>query len=260
MRLSRHTLFRTPKLIAIALLQAICLLVYASSVLAGVPVPSFKAEYRLKHNGIEIGRVTLAVKETSPQHHTLTSTTETSGLLAFVRKDDVVETSEFTVVAGKLRPLNYHYSEQLGDGVKDVNLIFDWPKKRVTNRRNGDSWRMAISDGVIDKALMQIALMMDLSQKNESLSYQVADGGRLKTYQFKHQGFEKIRVNEKDYQTIKLARTKDDKPLITHYWCAPSLHMLPVLLTRKKSYGTFSMELLAAVFENPASKPAKTKP
>lgn len=257
MRLSRHTLFRTPKHAVIALLQTICLLMCAGTTFADIQVPSFKAEYRLKHNGVEIGHVALTVKQTSAQHYTLTSITETSGLLAFIREDDVVETSQFTVASDKVRPLNYRYSEQLGDGIKDINLIFDWQKKRVTNRSNGDSWRMSISDGVVDKALMQIALMMDLSQNKKSLSYQVADGGRLKTYQFKHQGIEMITVNEKSYQTVKLSRTKDDKPLITNYWCAPSLHMLPVQLTRKKSYGTFSMELLTATFEKPTSK---TKP
>lgn len=256
MRLSRPTASLISKYVLVFCVIASSI----STANAHTVMPSFKADYRLKHNGVEIGHVTLVVKQTEPQHYTLTSTTETSGLLAFIREDDVVETSEFEVVEGKPKPLNYRYTEQLGEGIKNVHLAFDWKKNRVTNSNDKSRWHMKITDGVVDKALMQIALMLDLSESKEPLSYQVADGGRLKTYQFAYQGLEKISVNNKDYQTIKLARTKDDKPLITYYWCAPSLHMLPVRLTREKSYGTFSMELLAASFEKLPSNPAKITP
>lgn len=212
-------------------------------------IPPFVAKYRLKHNNIEIGLVKLTLKKLDQQQYQLTSKTETSGLLSFVRDHDVKESSLFELQQGQVRPLYYQYSEQLGASLKKTELEFNWQEMKVTNSSKGNSWRMAISSGVIDKALMQIALMSELKRANNEFSYFVADGGRLKEYSFKAQQEETVRINKKSYKTIKLARKKDAKPLITYYWCAKELHMLPVLLTRKKKYGAFRMELLKVTFE-----------
>ena len=229
------------------------LLIFLASqvALASSPsIPPFTAEYQLSHNGVEIGHVNLVMEAVAPEQYKLLSKTETSGLLSFLRDDDVVETSLFEMSNGLIRPIKYKYSEQLGDGTKNVQLIFNWQKLSVSNTSKGKSWQMKIHLGVIDKALMQIALMQDLKQFKKELTYQVADGGRLKTYAFTRQGEELITINNKPYQTIKLARKKDNKSQVTTYWCAKSLHMLPVLLTREKKYGTFKMELISASFDN----------
>jgi len=229
------------------------LLIFLASQVAFASTPSippFKAEYQLSHNSVEIGHVNLVMKAIAPEQYKLLSKTETSGLLSFLRDDDVTETSIFKMSNTLTRPMNYKYSEQLGDGTKNVTLVFDWQKLSVSNTSKGKSWQMEIQPGVIDKALMQIALMRDLKQLKKELSYQVADGGRLKTYTFAHQGEELITINNKPYQTIKLARKKDKKSQVTTYWCAKDLHMLPVLLTREKKYGTFKMELINASFKD----------
>lgn len=213
-------------------------------------IPDFQAEYLLKHNGIEIGHVELNVKQTSANQYSLTSSTQTSGLLAFIRDDDVVETSIYEMVDQQLRPITYQYQEHLGDGRKNVNLTFDWNTLKVSNASKGHVWKLDISNGVLDKALMQIALMHDVGNTNKNLIYQIADGGRLKTYAFTRLGTEKITINETTYNTIKLARKKDDKPLITYYWCATDLYNLPILLQRKKTYGTFEMRLIKAAFND----------
>jgi len=214
-------------------------------------LPTFKAEYKLSHNNIEIGHVSLNVKMLANGQYQLLSSTETSGLLAFVRDDIVLESSRFELTEKQVRPLSYEYQQTLGDDKKNIKLHFDWQTKTLTNSSKGHDWRLTLSNGVLDKALLQLALMQDLKNPAEkSLSYQVADGGKLKTYSFTQLGDEQIKVAGKQYQTIKLARKKDDKPLITYYWCAKELHNLPILLQRKKTYGTFEMRLLSAHFDN----------
>jgi len=228
------------------LLALTCQAAFAS----GPSIPPFRAAYQLSHNGVEIGHVDLTVEAITSEQYKLSSKTESSGLLSFLRDDDVVETSLFEMTNTLIRPITYQYSEQLGNGTKNIQLAFDWQKLSVSNTSKGESWQMKIHLGVIDKALMQIALMHDLKQLKKNLNYQVADGGRLKTYAFTYQGEELININNKPYQTVRLARKKDNKSQITTYWCAKSLHMLPVLLTREKKYGTFKMELISASFED----------
>ncbi|MBL4743342.1 MAG: DUF3108 domain-containing protein [Cycloclasticus sp.] len=213
-------------------------------------IPTFKAEYKLSHNNIEIGRVSLTVKRLASGQYQLKSSTQTSGLLAFIRDDDVVETSLFELTNKHIRPLSYQYQQSLGDEQKNISLKFDWQKNTLLNSSKGQDWTLDIATGVLDKALMQIALMLDLNDSKQTLSYQIADGGKLKTYAFTSLGTEEIDIQGKSYSTIKLARKKDDKPLITYYWCATELNNLPVLLRREKKYGTFEMRLINVVFDN----------
>jgi len=213
-------------------------------------IPTFKAQYKLSHNNIEIGRVELTVDALKNNQYQLTSSTHTSGLLAFVRDDDVVESSLFEASGESIRPVFYQYKQNLGDERKDVRLSFDWPNNSLTNSSKGHDWKLAITEGVLDKALMQIALMLDLNAPKPSLTYHIADGGKLKKYVFSTLGTETINIAGKRYETIKLARKKGDKPLVTYYWCAKELHNMPVLLQREKAYGTFEMRLLSVNFND----------
>jgi len=213
-------------------------------------VPTFKAHYKLSHNSIEIGHVELTVEALKNNQYQLISSTQTSGVLAFVRDDDVVESSLFEVSGESIRPIFYQYKQNLGDELKDVRLSFDWPNNSLTNSSKGHDWKLAITEGVLDKALMQIALMLDLKEPKPSLTYPIADGGKLKQYVFTTLGTETVTIAKKRYETIKLARKKDDKPLITYYWCAKELHNIPVLIQREKVYGTFEMRLLSVKFDD----------
>lgn len=206
-------------------------------------VPLFTANYILHHNQLEIGRVKLSVTALANQRYQLTSATRSSGLLSFIKHHTLHESSLFELNGNNIRPLSYQYLKQSSDHKKEVNLRFNWEKLKVTNSSDGDHWSMPIRHGVLDKALLQIALMRDLSQSNNKPSYQVADGGKLKQYSFRTLGTEPLNVDGKSYQTIKLARTKDQHESITYYWCAPALANIPVLLQREKKYGLFEMRL-----------------
>jgi len=215
---------------------------------ASPPIIDFQAKYTLKHNGLEIGRVKLSVTRTHNQQYQLISESKNSGILAFFRDDNVVETSHFEIHNNALRPLNYQYLENLEKGKRNTQLSFDWENLLVTNHIEKHQWKLKIHPGVLDKALMQVALMRELQSNDKNPSYQIADGGHLKTYHFSRQGNEKININGVEYNTIKLARKKNSKPNITYYWCAEELHYLPVLLKRKKTYGTFQMKLESIQF------------
>ena len=198
-------------------------------------IPLFKAEYILQHNKLEIGHVELSVKALDRNRYQLTSITHSSGLLSFIHSHKLTESSLFELINGKIRPINYQYLKQSKKQKKDVRLSFNWQKSNVTNTINGQHWSMPISEGVLDKALMQIALMLDTNNSSNTINYQIADGGKLKQYRFKPLGMEEINVAGQTYTTQKFARTKGRHKNITYYWCAPALHNLPVLLQREKN-------------------------
>ncbi len=235
---------------SVTLLSLGALLCLASSYSwANKTIPLFNAQYTLHHNSFEIGQVSLSVKQLSKHTYQLTSTTTNSGITAFFRNDNILEISQFNVSDGQLKAHSYLLKKDSKAEQKETRVTFNWEQMRVVNTTNKHSWNMPIKGSEIDKALMQVALMRDLNELTDTLTYQVADGGRLKQYTFTPLAREKIKVNGTHYDSIKLARKKDDKPLITTYWCATDLHNLPILIQRKKTYGLFEMRLKSATFK-----------
>jgi len=233
------------KILSFSLLIVISL---SPAIAGGTTVPLFKAEYLLQHNKLEIGHVELSVEALNNNRYKLTSITHSSGLLSFIQNHKLIESSLFELHNGKIRPLNYQYLKQSSKQEKDVRLTFNWQQLKVTNTAADQSWSMPISEGVLDKALMQIALMLDISDSDNTINYQIADGGKLKQYHFKPLGSDNTKISGKQYKTLKFARTKGRHKNITYYWCAPTLHNLPVLLQREKKYGQFEMRLQKVSF------------
>jgi len=230
---------------------------FASSLSLATPdnksIPLFKAEYLLQHNDLEIGHVELSVKALDNNRYQLTSITHSSGLLSFIHSHKLTESSLFERINGKIKPISYQYLKQTKKQKKDVQLSFNWQKLSVTNTINGQHWSMPISEGVLDKALMQIALMLDTNGSSNTINYQIADGGKLKQYRFEPLGMDEVNIAGQPYQTQKFARTKGRHKNITYYWCAPALHNLPILLQREKKYGQFEMRLQKVHFNHAVS-------
>ena len=104
---------------------------------------------------------------------------------------------------------------------------------------------MDLPEGTLDKFAQQIVLMQELQDGVERHFYEVADGGRLKTYGYTDGGEERVEVPLGRFDTVRMLRSKQGKPPRLTLWCAPSLHYLPVRAGRDQDEGSFEMELTA---------------
>jgi len=57
----------------------------------------------------------------------------------------------------------YFYERYGGRHNRQVKLIFNWKKLKVTNIINNDLWQMKVPEDTIDKLLYQLILMSDLA-------------------------------------------------------------------------------------------------
>ncbi|NNE38308.1 MAG: DUF3108 domain-containing protein, partial [Gammaproteobacteria bacterium] len=149
----------------------------------------FDAEYDVYRGGLKIAKMK-RVLTINGTENTLYSETRTIGIVSLFRKDKIVEKSTWKSANGKLIPNFYEYIRTGSKKDRNVTVEFDWPKKQVTNSINGDSWKMAAADGMLDKLLYQLSIMMDLKQGKSVLTYQIADGGKEKVYIFETVGEE----------------------------------------------------------------------
>jgi len=190
-------------------------------------IRDFDAEYDVYRGGLKIAKMK-RVLTINGTENTLYSETRTIGIVSLFRKDKIVEKSTWKSANGKLIPNFYEYMRTGSKNDRNVTVEFDWPNKQITNSINGDSWKMSAADGMLDKLLYQLSIMMDLKQGKSVLTYQIADGGKEKVYTFETVGEEVLDTPLGKLNTIKLKLKREDSDRQSIFWSAPDIHYLPV--------------------------------
>jgi hypothetical protein len=193
----------------------------------------FQATYLIKYDGIKVGTSTLSLQSSPNSHYLLTVHNQPSLPLI---KGDVTETSEGIWKEGTLPiPENYNYSYHYFTKQKHIDLQFNWPMQNLTIKINNKPWQLSIFPGTQDKLSYQLALRQDLLIGKKILSYQIADGGLIKTYQFQVVGNETITTPLGTFDTLKLIRLpipgKEDVTL----WLAKQLHYQVIRVAQQKN-------------------------
>ncbi len=203
---------------------------------------SFEAVYALKKGFITFGETRRTLKNLEQGRFSYESKTKPTGFAAFFVEGRVSEKSIWKFQDGHLQPLEFSYLNTGGGKKREVELKFDWQTKKVTNRVNGDPWTMVLTDGTLDKLLYQLSLMHDLAAGKEQMTYTIADGGKLKTYDIRVRGDEVIETPAGKFETVIVAREGNERS--TTMWCAKSLNYLPVKIQQIEADGNrFSAEL-----------------
>jgi len=211
------------------ILSGFCLLISSATVLAGTgAVPAFHAEYALYIKGIKVAEMERRFSRSGDGHYLYISDTRTTGLFSLIRDDRITEESRGTLNRDTLKPLHYQYSHTGSKKHRKVSIRFDWHNQEVINQVNGSAWKMDLKAGVVDKLLYQYIIMQDLESGKRHLRYEIADGGRTKTYRFEPRGEEVINTPLGKLRTLKLRRNKPNSRRETVLWCAENLHFLPV--------------------------------
>lgn len=224
------------------------LLLYLHWAAAAAELPrEFEARYSLYRAGAKVAEMLRVFARLGEDRFSYRSETRTTGLFSLFRKDFIVEQSNWLLQDGQLRPLNYLYQHGGGKKQRNVAVAFDWDAQRITNTINGESWRMPAEPEVMDKLLYQLAIMNDLQQGRSQLAYSIADGGKIKVYNFELHGEEVIDTPLGALRTVKVSRQRPDSRRQTVFWCARQLHFLPVRVENVETDGGRTTVLIDSV-------------
>ena len=206
---------------------------------AGLP-DRFSITYVLTKGPLTLGEMTRTLAPNDDGTYTYESYSKPVGYARWFTKSTLTERSKWTYHNKMLRPLVYSYDSSGGKKERHVKLDFDWEKGRVTNTINNDPWKMDIPDNTMDKLLYHLALMHDLQIGRETLQYQVADGGSLKSYEFEILGREKLKTKLGVFDTIKLKRPGKRETIL---WCATELNFIPIRIEQDDKHGLLRMSV-----------------
>ena len=217
-----------------------------------LPQP-FSASYSLHSMGTRIATMKRSFASLESGIYLYYSETNTDGLLALLRKDQIIEKSTWQFTEGQLQPLLYSYLHTGGKKNRNVEINFDWSARKITNSINGSSWQMPIQAYIMDKLLYQLAIMYDLDKGMNKISYAIADGGKIKTYDFELVGKEVVNTPIGDFDALKLVRHKSNTNQKTAIWCAKELGYLPVKVENVEDNGRQTTAIIETLTSSPVS-------
>ena len=223
------------------------------------PTP-FTAKYKVTKGIMSVGSTKRVLKSEGNGFYVFESVTKPGGIAKLFTSGEVIEHSYWRYQNNKLVPHEYKYTNS-GDQKRNVKLEFDWDNYKVTNIINGDPWTMDIEEQTLDKLIYQLAIMYDLSNGKDKLLYQVADGGKMKTYDIKIEGEERLVTELGTFNTLKIVRATENRTTIM--WCAREIQYLPAKIEQKKKDGSVTAVLVDLTGipytskQSPTQRPAK---
>jgi hypothetical protein len=225
---------------------ACAVLLLASFVRAGAEpaLTPFTATYELRYGSKRIGESTLKLSSTGAQFWTFESRTEPKGL-AKMLTGGIVEKSVFAVDGAELKPLLFNASESRGKASQSVS--YDWEQGVAHAERDGERVDLELRPRVLDHALLQIALMLDLRNGRPLASYQLIEKNELRSYDYERAGEETVETPAGTYGAVMVRQTRAGSSRELWFWCAPDLQYLPVRVEqRKEGKLLFRMSLTSA--------------
>lgn len=222
-----------PKLKA-ALLTALLLTGVPALADTAAPLSPFRAIYTTEMDlGISLSGEAVRELRRDPGDRWHFSS-EASAMMAGIR-----EVSEFDYADRKtIRPFRYDYHRKVLGKSRRASLDFDWAAGKVTTVVKDQPWKMTVGPGTQDKLSYQLQMRLDLKAGLQTLSYQVADGGKLKTYNFAVTGQEQVETPYGTFQAVRVVRDRGkDADRQTLIWFAPELDYLIVRLQQTESDG-----------------------
>lgn len=138
---------------------------------------------------------------------------------------------------GQLIPQKYHYLRSGLGRDREAILDFDWQSRKVVNNVQKKPWTMKLPQAALDKLSYQLQLRHDLLNNKQDMHYKVADGGRLKTYQFEVLGKETLHTPVGQLQTTKVKRIRENAKRTTHLWLANDWNHLVVKIRQTEKDG-----------------------
>jgi len=203
----------------------------------------FVATYMVTAMGLEGINVTnsLSLNQSGDEHQNyhFKSYSMPIGLLAFKKDETRDEQSEGQIINDWIKPEHYNYLQlRNGKTRREVEITFDWQQKKASNhhKHKNSKWSLPIHAQTIDKLSYQLALMLKLANKPEKhFDFYIADGGKLKEYNFEILGEERVYTSLGSYKAIKIQHQRYQKDKQITLWCAPELNFLPVKIVQDET-------------------------
>ena len=170
----------------------------------------------------------------------------------------IEEYSRFSQTENRLIPQHYDYQKSGLGRDRHTALNFENAQRRVVNVYDKSHTIENAPAHILDKISYQLQLALDVAAGKTTLNYDVADGKKIRHYEFRIAGKEKIKTPMGLVETIKVQRVRaQDAERVTNIWFAPEWNYALVKLMQREDNGKSYQITLTKLSIN--GKPVSTK-
>lgn len=172
---------------------------------------------------------------------TYTKNTKPKGMAKMFLKE-ATETSIFKVTNSGLNVQKYEYTMRSKDESRNESFALNTTTKTIDGNSRGKVFSIPAKDNLIDRASMEILLMLDAS-KRSNLEYKVVDRGYVKAYKFDYLGQQSVRTAGSDFTCDMYKVTRSSGKRSTSLCMAEALGFMPAMAIHKENSNEFKMML-----------------
>lgn len=228
-------------------------LTFGSAAAAPPAIPLYHATYSVNRNDLHIGDAQFSLTHNANGTYAYKSVTQASGLASLFFSDVITELSYFEVNGSRLQPLLYRYNNTNHHHDREQTIHFDW-NKSVAYSSDGDHHHtFPIKIGILDRALAQLTLSVDMAAGQLPETYTVLDHNKINSFHLQRVGKATLETPAGKYDTVKVARDDTKKGRVTTFWLAPKLDYLPAQM-RQTEPGKATITLVLTEIKFDTSK------
>ncbi len=198
----------------------------------GLLPEQFTAVYTLSQAGITLAELERRGWLAKDGSYIIESVAEPRGLAAWILDGDTRERSQWIVRNGRVFPLRYRYRERGGDRKKNIELEYDWEKKRVVEHQSGKQW--TLPENAQDQTSIQFAIMERLRRGDREFRYPMLDGKRIKQRHYRATESKWLNTRLGKLEVIGVQEVKPEGKRYSVFWCARRYGYLPVRIEQHK--------------------------
>lgn len=213
------------------------------------PPAPFHAEYLALRNGDALGRTTLDLTRNGDGTWTLRSETRGTDGLAKLAGVHIVETSHFRWHDGRPEAIEYRYRQDSVIKKRTRHAEFDRKSGEVRVEEGGDTFRYAITPGLVDRHAITLAIGADLRNGTQTFDYKVAVKDHVEDMRYRRIGSENVNVPAGSFDAVLMRRVGEpgaDRRRVARSWFAESLGWIPVEIEQTEKKGdTVTLKLVS---------------
>jgi Protein of unknown function (DUF3108) len=199
-------------------------------------LPAWQARYNITKYGTTIARVDMSLRNTRDNAQYLVHTTP-SGFLAMISSEEMTDTSDLKRAANNTWQLEKFSQQRVKDTHRNQQFSLQQTDNTFTAKGESDGkpFNIKVQPPVWDRSSAQLALTCDLLAENKpraAYDYTIIDNGNIVTYHFEFRSEEKIRIADKQFNTLKFERSSGDRS--TFFWLDPEQHFMLVRMEQHK--------------------------
>ena len=216
----------------------VCLLVLAGwpadDTAAAGPVPTYRATYDVFYERRRVGRSEFSVtRGRAAGTYRFESVSRLRGLFRLISPRPLVELSEFSYRAGRIRPLRYAYEDGTRRGEDSYRVDFDWENGVATTAAQARTMRSALAEGMLDRGSMQVAVMLDLRGAAPD-AYTLVDADGIGVYDYSMDGEQPLDTPLGVIAAQKYIQQRHNSTRRTVIWVAETLNYLPIRIEQQR--------------------------